>query len=135
VRRLIAWFDGKMAGEVTLPLLFEKVIKRNIPDMSNQGPNSAAIRQAKNHLKDHLSYITHLADRRNWLSGDTFSQADICAAVHMSVIDYFGDVPWEQFEGARSWYARIKSRPSFRSLLADRVPGIKPCDHYKNLDF
>lgn len=135
VRRLTAWFDNKAAGEFTLPLLFEKVIKRQIPSMSNQGPNSSHIRQAKQLLNTHLEYICWLVDRRNWLAGDLFSQADIAAAAHLSVIDYLGDVPWDHFEQAKNWYARIKSRPSFRPLLADRIQGISPPSSYLDLDF
>jgi glutathione S-transferase len=29
----------------------------------------------------------------------------------------------------------MKSRPSFRSLLGDRVPGQPPASHYAELDF
>lgn len=135
VRRLTAWFDQKAAGEFSLPLLFEKIVKRNIPSLSAQGPNSQMIRQAKQAIKAHLDYISQLIDRRNWLAGDDFSQADIAAAAHLSVVDYLGDVPWESFEIAKNWYARIKSRPCFRPLLADRVPGVSPPAAYKDLDF
>jgi glutathione S-transferase len=135
VRRLMAWFDGKGAGEFSLPLVFEKVIKRNIPNLSNQGPNSPLIRQAKGALNFHLEYITWLVDRRNWLAGDAFSLADITAAAHLSVVDYLGDVPWDKHESAKNWYARVKSRPSFRPLLTDRVTAITPSSCYMDLDF
>jgi glutathione S-transferase len=135
VRRLTAWFDNKAAGEFTLPLLFEKAIKRNIKEFSNQGPNSPSIRAAKAAIRKHLDYISWLVDRRNWLAGDEFSQADLAAAAHLSVVDYFGDVPWGEFENAKSWYARIKSRPCFRALLSDRVQGVAPPESYKDLDF
>lgn len=135
VRRLTAWFDSKAAGEFTLPLLFEKITKRHIAELNHHGPNSITIRQAKNMIKSHLSYISWLVDRRNWLAGDEFSEADLAAASHLSVADYFGDVPWEHFEAAKNWYVRIKSRPSFRALLTDRVPGISPPAAYKDLDF
>jgi glutathione S-transferase len=51
------------------------------------------------------------------------------------VLDYLGDVPWDRHPGAKLWYSRIKSRPSFRPLLADRLPGLKPPEHYDDLDF
>ncbi len=135
VRRIVAWFDGKGAGEFALPLVFEKVIKRNIAALSNQGPNSPLIRQARTALSTHLDYISWLVDRRNWLAGDEFSLADIAAAAHLSVVDYLGDVPWDKHEGAKNWYARVKSRPSFRSLLNDRVTGVTPSASYMDLDF
>ena len=135
VRRLVYWFDGKTAGESTLQLLFEKVIKRNISSLRNQSPNIASIRGAKAALRPHLEYISWLCDRRNWLAGTEFSLADITAAAHLSVIDYFGDVPWDEHEGAKSWYMRVKSRASFRPLLQDTIANLKPADHYTELDF
>ncbi|HZY20786.1 MAG TPA: glutathione S-transferase family protein, partial [Beijerinckiaceae bacterium] len=36
---------------------------------------------------------------------------------------------------AKDWYARVKSRPAFRAVLADRVPGMTPASHYADLDF
>ena len=57
------------------------------------------------------------------------------AAAHLSTVDYLGDVPWKEHEEAKDWYARVKSRPSFRALLEDNVPGAPPQRHYANLDF
>lgn len=133
VRRLTAWFDDKFAREVSLPLVFEKTLRRF---MKEAGPtNSQAIRGAKGNIKYHLDYIAWLTDRRRWLAGEEISLADLCAAAHFSVVDYLGDVPWNEFEGAKDWYMRIKSRPSFRTLLGDRLGGIMPSSHYSELDF
>jgi glutathione S-transferase len=131
-RRLVAWFDVKMNREVTDGLLGEKVMKR----LTGVGqPDSTAIRVAKANLAMHLDYISYLAERRRWLAGDHFSVADISAAAHLSALDYLGDVPWDEHEPAKEWYARIKSRPSFRPLLADHIPGTPPPKHYADLDF
>ena len=132
VRRLAAWFDVKMNLEVTENLLGEKMMKRVLGEGQ---PNSQAIRAGHANLPHHLDYIGYLVDRRRWLAGDFFSLADITAAAHLSTLDYLGDVPWEQNELAREWYARIKSRPSFRAILADHVPGLSPPQHYADLDF
>jgi glutathione S-transferase len=132
VRRLVAWFDIKMDREVTENLIGEKMMKRMIGEGQ---PNSQAIRAGHANLPHHLDYIGYLVDRRRWLAGDHFSIADITAAAHLSALDYLGDVPWDQHELAREWYARIKSRPSFRSILADHVPGLPPPKHYADLDF
>jgi glutathione S-transferase len=86
-------------------------------------------------LRSHLDYIGHLADRRPWLAGGDLSLADLGAAAHLSAIDYFGDVPWADYPDAKSWFQRVKSRPSFRPLLADMVRGITPGPHYADLDF
>jgi glutathione S-transferase len=53
----------------------------------------------------------------------------------LSVIDYLGDISWDKYDEARVWYSRIKSRPSFRPILADHIAGLPPPSHYANLDF
>ncbi len=131
-RRLVAWFDGKMSREASEPILGEKLMKR----LAGSGqPDSAALRAGKANLGMHLDYISFLAERRRWLAGDHFSVADISAAAHLSALDYLGDVPWDDHEPAKDWYARIKSRPAFRPLLGDHLPGIPPPPHYADLDF
>jgi len=132
VRRLTGWFERKFDREVTSRLLDEKIMKRLV--RSGQ-PDSNAIRLAGANLPIHLQYVAWLCDRRSWLAGDHFSLADATAAAHISIVDYLGDVPWEQHSGAKDWYARVKSRPSFRPLLADHVPGAPPPRHYADLDF
>jgi glutathione S-transferase len=131
-RRLVAWFDVKFNREVTVNLVEEKITKRFL---GLGQPNSQAIRAGCQNIKHHLDYITYLMDRRSYLAGDSFGLADITAAAHLSSVDYLGDVPWEQHDGAKAWYARVKSRPSFRPLLADHIPGVAPPKHYADLDF
>lgn len=132
VRRLAGWFDNKFNREVTARLLDEKIMKRLV--RSGQ-PDSNAIRVASANLHIHLEYIAWLSDRRSWLAGDHFSLADAAAAAHISIVDYLGDMPWDTHPGAKDWYARVKSRPSFRPLLADHLPGAPPPRHYADLDF
>jgi len=132
VRRLVAWFDLKFNAEVSANLLDQKVWKRF---MGLGEPDSEAIRAGHYNLHTHLDYIAWLTERRNWLAGDDYSVADMAAAAHLSCLDYLGDVPWEDHEDARNWYARIKSRPTFRPLLADHIPGLPPPKHYADLDF
>ncbi len=132
VRRLAGWFDHKFYREVTSRLLDEKIMKRLV--RSGQ-PDSNAIRVASANLHIHLEYIAWLSDRRSWLAGDHFSLADAAAAAHISIVDYLGDMPWDAHPGAKDWYARVKSRPSFRPLLADHLPGAPPPRHYADLDF
>ena len=135
-RRLVSWFTTRLDSEVTAYLIHEKVIKRLIPLGEGGGsPDSAAIRAARANIRYHLNYIGYLADRRNWLAGRALSLADFAAAAELSCIDYLGEVPWEEDEKAKAWYARIKSRPSFRPLLADIVRGAPPARDYANLDF
>ena len=131
-RRLAAWFDGKFHHEVTRNLMGEKVLKRFL---GLGQPDAQAIRAGLENIHTHLDYIAYLCERRSWLAGDDFSLADIAAAGHLSAVDYLGDVPWAAHEGAKDWYARVKSRPSFRAILADHVPGLPPPKHYADLDF
>ncbi|PHK96215.1 glutathione S-transferase [Pseudoroseomonas rhizosphaerae] len=132
VRRLVAWFDGKFAREVTENLLYEKQMKRLL---GRGNPDAAAIRAGYANLKPHLDYLGWLAETRLWLAGNALSLADLAAAAHLSALDYIGDLDWSLNESAKDWYARVKSRPAFRSLLADRVSGVNPPVHYADLDF
>lgn len=134
VRRLSDWFNGKMEREVTRELLFEKVYQRMNP-AGAVAPDLDILRAARANLQYHLSYISYLADSRRWLAGDDMSFADFVAAGHLSVLDYLNEVPWSEYAPAKSWYQRMKSRPSFRTLLADRIPGTPPPLAYADLDF
>ncbi len=134
VRRLVDWFNGKFNREVTQELLHEKVYARVQPG-ADPRPNVDILRAIRTNLRYHMSYVNHLADRRRWLAGEELSFADLAAAAHISSVDYLGEVPWEEFAAAKIWYARIKSRRAFRSILADRVPGAVPATHYADLDF
>jgi glutathione S-transferase len=98
-------------------------------------PNSHAIRAGYQNIRYHLEYVGWLAERRKFLAGERFGLADIAAAAHLSTLDYLGDVPWDAYPRAKDWYARIKSRPSFRPILADHLPGSPPPAHYADLDF
>jgi glutathione S-transferase len=136
VRRLMDWFLVKLHGEVTDHLVNEKVYRRFAPKEAGGGPpDMGAIRAARTNVRYHLRYIGYLSATRNWLAGDHLTYADLAAAAHLSAADYLGDVPWDEDEAARNWYARVKSRPSFRALLADRIPGMSPAAHYADLDF
>jgi glutathione S-transferase len=131
-RRLAAWFDGKFAAEVTQNLYGEKFLRR----LTRRGnPDPAAIRTGYTALGYHLDYIGWLSETRKWLAGGELSLADFAAAAHLSTLDFIGEMDWTLCPAAKDWYARIKSRPSFRSLLADQVPAIAPPSHYADLDF
>lgn len=135
-RRLVAWFGGKMHGEVTQYLVQELLLKRRASPAEGGGPpDAAALRAARANIRYHLRYIGYLAERRNWLAGRDLSLADLAAAAEISCVDYLGEVPWQESEAAKVWYARIKSRLSFRPILADLIKGAAPAPHYADLDF
>jgi glutathione S-transferase len=136
IRRLSAWFNDKFHAEVSGPLVTERVFKRHMTLEQGGGPpDTASLRAARHNIRYHLAYIGWLARSRNWLAGDRLSLADLAAAAHLSCVDYLGDVPWNEDEAAKTWYARVKSRPSFRPLLAETLAGIPPAKHYADLDF
>lgn len=136
VRRLCDWFNRKFFEEVSSHLVAEKVHKRFLPAEKGGGaPEGAILRVARNNIRYHVKYIGHLLSQRNWLAGDRLTYADLAAGAHLSVCDFLGDVPWNDDETAKQWYARLKSRPAFRPLLADRVLGMTASAHYTNLDF
>ena len=132
VRRVADWFLHKFEREVGENLVGEKLIKR----LSGQGhPFAPAIRAGLANITYHLDYIAFLSERRPWLAGTTFTLADIAAAAQLSCLDYIDNVPWDRSPDAKDWYARIKSRPSFRAILADNITGCPPPRHYADLDF
>jgi len=132
VRRLCAWFDDKFHAEVTSKLLYERVNKKT----QGQGyPDSRNVKAGATRIKYHIDYLAWLLDQRRWLAGDQMSLADFTAAAHLSCLDYISDVDWNRSATVKDWYAKIKSRPSFRPLLADQVPGFPPPAHYADLDF
>jgi glutathione S-transferase len=132
VRRLIHWFTVKFHAEVSEPLVHEKVGKRQ---SGGGAPDPATLRAARANIRYHLKYLGHLLHQRNWLAGDRLTYADLAAAAHLSAVDYLGDVPWDEDEAAKHWYQRLKSRPSFRPLLAERLRGLTPAPEYADLDF
>ncbi|MBS0232452.1 MAG: glutathione S-transferase family protein [Proteobacteria bacterium] len=134
VRRLIDWYHGKFDREVTRELLIEKVYNSMRPS-GPIAPDPGVLRAVRMNLKYHLSYTGYLADSRRWLAGDDLSFADFAAAAHISTVDYLGEMPWQDYPAVKNWYQRMKSRPSFRALLGDRVPGTAPPLAYSDLDF
>lgn len=136
VRRLMSWFNDKFYEEVSGALVMERVYKRFIPASEGGGsPSTEALRAARGNIKYHLAYIGWLIRSRDWLAGASLTYADLAAAAHLSTADYLGDVPWDEDETAKAWYARVKSRPSFRTLLTETLPGLAPSPSYANLDF
>ena len=131
-RRLAAWFGEKFTREVGDYLVGEKLVKRVT---SRAAPDSRALKAGRENLQAHLQYISWLTERRRWLAGDMLTIADFAAAAQLSLIDYIGDMPWDDHPPAKEWYVRVKSRPSFRCLLKDTVPGVTPAPIYANLDF
>ena len=131
-RRLVSWFDDKFNSEVTSKLMGERVFRKV---MGTGYPDSSNVKSGSRAIKYHIDYMAWLLDQRRWLAGDVMTLADFAAAAHLSCLDYISDVDWNRSEAVKDWYAKIKSRPAFRSILADQIPGFLPPSHYADLDF
>lgn len=132
VRRIMDWFDTKFYNEVYKYIVAEKIIKRF---QLKEAPNSKVLKAGLNNLRFHMEYIDYLADCNNYLTGKFLTLADLTVAAHLSIIDYLGDISWSEYKNAKLWYAKLKSRPSFKDILKDNIRGITPSVNYANLDF
>lgn len=131
-RRLLSWFNDKFYAEITKVLIDQKVIKL----LSGTGsPRVDFLRIAKNNLNQHLKYISTILSKQDFLASEHIHCADIAAASHLSIIDYFGEIYWDEWYVVKNWYSVVKSRPSFQQLLQDRITGFAPASSYSNLDF
>ncbi|WP_380877209.1 glutathione S-transferase [Sphingomonas sp. DBB INV C78] len=132
IRRLVAWFDERMYSEVVAPLMHERMLKRIVHRMT---PDAKALREAMKAANSHLDYVDYLLDHRRWIGGPVLSLADLTAAAHLSVADYLGGIDWRGHDRTKEWYAALKSRPSFRPLLSERMEIVSPPEHYDKVDF
>ncbi len=132
IRRLVAWLDEKLYGDVVAPLLEERMRKRIV---HREPPDTRILRELMRAANAHLDYLDYLLDHRRWLAGPVLTLADLAAAAHLSVADYLGGVDWRGHKQTVDWYAVMKSRPSFRPMLAERMEVIVPPPHYDKVDF
>ena len=132
IRRLSAWFDEKLFREAVQPLMSERRMKRLV---THESPDTRVLREIIRTAGEHLDYLDYLLDHRRWLAGPGLSLADFTAAAHLSVIDYLGALDWRSHKQTKDWYAVMKSRPSFRPLLGERMDVIIPPMHYDKVDF
>ena len=131
-RRIMFWFNNKFSSEVESSIVYEKIMK---VFMGKGNPDANILRVGRKNLITHMQYIDWLSKNRDWLAGTSFSIADISASANLSILDYLGEIKWKDFSYAKEWYARVKSRPSFRGVLLDKIPGLLPPENYSNLDF
>ncbi len=132
--RLVDWAMGPFQATITARIVFEKGAQRYTGAMTKRTPDMNVIREGREILKLALKDLGEMADRNGYLTCRECTLGDLAVAAHVSALDYFGEVPWSEFSAASEWYVRMKSRPSFRSLLADRVPGQPPTAQYGELD-
>ena len=136
-RRICQWFNERFTAEVDAYILSEKVERAVLSQTQYDiGPaDPKVLREGRLFLADHLTYLTSLLEKRDWLAGRRYSLGDIAAAAHLSCLDFLGEIHWRDYPILKSWYQKIKSRPAFRPLLGDRQPGLRAPIHYTDLDF
>ena len=132
VRRLWRWTENRFESEINGSILAERIAQAV---QRASAPDSAALRSGAHALRGVLTYLNALCEQRSFLAGRQLTVADFAAAANLSALDYFGDVSWDGVPDLRDWYVRMKSRPSFRGLLADKLTGKQPVPHYADLDF
>ena len=132
INRLVHWFDVIFKKEVFDPIIYEKVFSRIVDNIS---PNSDNIRAAFDNLNFHIQYFNYLLNSKNYFIKDELTYLDFLAAANFSVLDYLGLLNLKSYESMREWYFKIKSRPSFKTLLKDQIVGLNPHENYKNIDF
>ena len=132
VRRICRWLDHKFYKEVTSNIVEERVFK-NLKGLGQ--PSSEFLKAGRSNLKNHENYFEWLLKDRTFMAGEDFSLADISYASYLSCLDYLGEISWSEIPLTKKWYAKIKSRPSFRELLQENIYTIPSSKHYQNLDF
>jgi len=133
--RLLDWAMTKFNEEITNRIVFEKAPRNQTGSLNQRPPSMDIVREGRKSLEAHLPDLEMLSEERGYMAGREVSLADLALAAHLSALDYFGEVPWTDNNAIAEWYVRIKSRPSFRPLLSDRLPGQPPVPHYAELDF
>jgi glutathione S-transferase len=133
--RWVDWAMGPFHEQVTQRIIYEKAGQRYTGAAFSRPPDMNNIRAGREELKLALAAIGKAVESNGNLACRETTLGDLAVAAHLSALDYFGEVPWTDFAAAGEWYVRMKSRPSFRSILSDRVPGQPPVSHYAELDF
>lgn len=135
VLRLFDWTMGNFHEETTRRIVFEKASAGHTGSVTRRSPNMETVRAGREALRSNLTRLGTMADTNGFLAGRELTLADLALAAHLSALDYYGEIPWTEYPQLTDWYTRIKSRPSFRPLLSDRIPGQPPVAHYAELDF
>ena len=132
--RVLDWAMGPFLESVTKRIVYERASQRYTGSTARRAPDMEIVRAGREVLRAALADIGAMAERNGCLASRDCTLGDLAIGAHLSALDYFGEVPWSEFPAVAEWYMRIKSRPSFRTLLADRVPGQPPVSHYADLD-
>jgi glutathione S-transferase len=102
-RRLMEWFLIKFEQDVVRPLVRERIFKVQLSVKDGGGaPDPKMLRAGRANIRQHMKYLSWLAGSRAWLAGDRFSYADLAAAAALSVMDYLGEIDWNESRRPRN---------------------------------
>lgn len=132
IRQVVNWFNKHFYEQVSAHIIHEKLVKMF---STREYIDTSIMRLAHKNLHDHMLKMSAIIDMQGYLAQDDLSYADLVAASHLAVIDYFGDINWSLYPKVKEWYCLIKSRPIFRSHLEGKITGIDPSMNYLKLDF
>ena len=132
VRQKCLYYDNNLYKDVVHKIVYEKALKRQ---MGQGSLDSRILREGQQNLTAYLEHASWELENHDWICGQDLTLADLTLSAHLSCLDYFGAIPWESYPAVKDWYTRLKSRPSFRALLRDSVPGLSPAPHDGDLDF
>jgi glutathione S-transferase len=132
IRKMCEWFNSKFYLEVSKYIINERIYSWY---KSQRSPDLQLIKLARLNLESHLNFLANILSKRDFVGCNDFSLADIVAACHISSLDYLGEINWQNYSLVKDWYSIIKSKPSFRDLLYDTLPGFKASAWYRELDF
>jgi glutathione S-transferase len=118
------------------PIVDVVVTEKAQKQLSRGGsPDTGALRKASASAAELLDQIGRAAEAEGWLCGKKLSLADMVVAAHFSVLDFLDAVRWDVAPSGKTWYANLKQRPAFKTILTDTLAGISPPLHYGDLDF
>ncbi|MFO1130090.1 MAG: glutathione S-transferase family protein [Rickettsiales bacterium] len=118
--------------EITKIIIYEKITKYSV---YKKAPDSLILSNVRKNLIKYLNYFAKMINVNTNLSTEQLSLADIALFSHISLLDYVNEIDWNKHEILKEWYLIIKSKPNFRKVLNEFIPGFVPSYSYKNLDF
>ena len=132
IRRMISWVFGKFYEDSIKIIIEERLLYFHLKKSS---PDSKSIQLAKSRLKEHLEYFSSILGNRDWIACNKSSMADMALAAAISILDYMGEINWHEYKQLKSWYMIMKSKPSFRFVLKEKILGYTASSTYELLDF
>jgi len=85
-----------------------------------QGLNSPLLATAVAYFKNAFHEIDAALFERQWLTGETYSLADISMGVYVTRLTGLGMASlWDDFEQLNEWHERFKQRPSYQLAVRE----------------